>query len=29
MLRWDKPPSETDRLETMIERTEQGQGRAP
>jgi DNA ligase-1 len=31
-LRWDKPPGEADRLErleTMIERTEQGQGRAP
>jgi DNA ligase-1 len=31
-LRWDKPPGEADRLErleTMIARTEQGQGRAP
>ena len=31
-LRWDKPPGEADRLErleTMIERIEQGQGRAP
>jgi DNA ligase 1 len=31
-LRWDKPPGEADRLErleAMIERTEQGQGRAP